>query len=94
MSTSDIQLVQNLIERCLQMYMSQKEVVNTLHGQAKIEPGFTGLVWQASIWNISSAIALPPMMCRCAAPGQHAANAWQALPRLDPGQNQYVMMCV
>lgn len=46
MSTSDIQLVQNLIERCLQMYMSQKEVVNTLHGQAKIEPGFTGLVWQ------------------------------------------------
>lgn len=30
------------------MYMSQKEVVSTLHGQAKIEPGFTGLVWQAS----------------------------------------------
>ena len=45
-STSDIQLVQNLIERCLQMYLSQREVVATLHGQAKIEPGFTGLVWQ------------------------------------------------
>ena len=47
-STSDIQLVQNLIERCLQMYMSQREVVTTLQIQAKIEPGFTGLVWQES----------------------------------------------
>ncbi|KAK3000987.1 hypothetical protein RJ639_022167, partial [Escallonia herrerae] len=35
--------VQNLIERCLQLYMSQKEVVNTLLQQAKIEPGFTEL---------------------------------------------------
>lgn len=26
-STQDIQLVQNLIERCLQMYMSQREVL-------------------------------------------------------------------
>ena len=46
-STSDIQLVQNLIERCLQMYLSQREVIATLQSQAKIEPGFTGLVWQA-----------------------------------------------
>ncbi|CAA2991808.1 Hypothetical predicted protein [Olea europaea subsp. europaea] len=45
-SVEDIQLVQNLIERCLQLYMSQKEVVNTLLLQAKIEPGFTELVWQ------------------------------------------------
>ena len=45
-STSDIQLVQNLIERCLQMYLSQREVIATLQSQAKIEPGFTGLVWQ------------------------------------------------
>ncbi|KAL2480720.1 Uncharacterized protein Adt_33686 [Abeliophyllum distichum] len=45
-SVQDIQLVQNLIERCLQLYMSQKEVVNTLLLQAKIEPGFTELVWQ------------------------------------------------
>ena len=45
-STRDIQLVQNLIERCLQLYMSQREVVSTLHAQADIEPGFTGLVWQ------------------------------------------------
>ncbi|KAL0383463.1 UNVERIFIED_CONTAM: hypothetical protein Scaly_0633600 [Sesamum calycinum] len=35
--------VQNLIERCLQLYMSQKEVVSTLLHQAKIEPGFTEL---------------------------------------------------
>ena len=35
--------VQNLIERCLQLYMNQKEVVETLLEQAKIEPGFTEL---------------------------------------------------
>ncbi|XP_026417797.1 uncharacterized protein LOC113313265 isoform X1 [Papaver somniferum] len=45
-SRQDIQLVQNLIERCLQLYMNQKEVVETLLIQAKIEPGFTELVWQ------------------------------------------------
>ncbi|XP_057770405.1 uncharacterized protein LOC130990196 isoform X2 [Salvia miltiorrhiza] len=45
-SLQDIQLVQNLIERCLQLYMSEREVVNTLLHQAKIEPGFTELVWQ------------------------------------------------
>nr|GLL47511.1 uncharacterized protein LOC109162050 [Ipomoea trifida] len=45
-SRQDIQLVQNLIERCLQLYMTQKEVVRTLLDQAKIEPGFTELVWQ------------------------------------------------
>lgn len=38
--------VQNLIERCLQLYMNQKEVVETLSFQAKIEPSFTELVWQ------------------------------------------------
>ncbi|KAB2037462.1 hypothetical protein ES319_D03G076700v1 [Gossypium barbadense] len=42
-SRQDIQLVQNLIERCLQLYMTQKEVVETLLAQAKIEPGFTEL---------------------------------------------------
>lgn len=35
--------VQNLIERCLQLYMNQKEVMNTLLIQAKIEPSFTEL---------------------------------------------------
>ncbi|KAF9596858.1 hypothetical protein IFM89_013906 [Coptis chinensis] len=45
-SRDDIQLVQNLIERCLQLYMNRKEVIDTLLAQAKIEPGFTELVWQ------------------------------------------------
>lgn len=44
-SCEDIQVVQNLIERCLQLYMNRVEVINTLL-KAKIEPGFTGLVWQ------------------------------------------------
>lgn len=35
--------VQNLIERCLQLHMNQKEVVDTLSFQAKIEPSFTEL---------------------------------------------------
>ncbi|KAK9914432.1 hypothetical protein M0R45_038213 [Rubus argutus] len=42
----DIQVVQNLIERCLQLYMNRDEVVNTLLDRASIEPGFTNLVWQ------------------------------------------------
>ena len=46
LSSLDIQLVQNLVERCLQLYLNQREVVQILHEQAKIEPGFTGLVWQ------------------------------------------------
>ncbi|KAG6411075.1 hypothetical protein SASPL_129149 [Salvia splendens] len=45
-SVEDIQMVQTLIERCLQLYMSEKEVVNTLSHQAKIEPGFTEIVWR------------------------------------------------
>ncbi|KAK1311689.1 hypothetical protein QJS10_CPA07g00120 [Acorus calamus] len=45
-SRQDIQLVQNLIERCLQLYMNQKEVMETLLYQEKIEPRFTELVWQ------------------------------------------------
>ncbi|KAH7288563.1 hypothetical protein KP509_31G031700 [Ceratopteris richardii] len=45
-SCEDIQLVQNLIERCLQLYMNRTEVISTLLNQANIEPGFTGLVWQ------------------------------------------------
>ncbi|CAD7703958.1 unnamed protein product [Ostreobium quekettii] len=45
-SPSDIQLVQNLIERCLQAYMPKLEVVSTLQAQANVEPRFTTLVWQ------------------------------------------------
>ncbi|KAL3518940.1 hypothetical protein ACH5RR_021529 [Cinchona calisaya] len=39
-------LVQNRIERCLRLYMSQKEIVNTLYIQDNIEPHVTELVWQ------------------------------------------------
>ena len=46
LSWSNIQLVQNLIEKCLQMYMSQKEVLYTLEMKGNVEPGFTQLVWQ------------------------------------------------
>ncbi|GMI66786.1 hypothetical protein like AT2G46420 [Hibiscus trionum] len=45
-SRQDIELVQNLIERCLQLYMNRDEVVKTLLTRARIEPGFTTLVWQ------------------------------------------------
>ncbi|CAH8368473.1 unnamed protein product [Eruca vesicaria subsp. sativa] len=45
-SREDIELVQNLIERCIQLYMNKDEVVKTLLTRARIEPGFTSLVWQ------------------------------------------------
>lgn len=45
-SREDIELVQNLIERCLQLYMNRGEVVRTLSTRARIEPGFTTLVWK------------------------------------------------
>ncbi|XP_073143750.1 uncharacterized protein [Henckelia pumila] len=43
-SREDIELVQNLIERCLQLYMNRDEVVKTLLNRARIDPGFTSLV--------------------------------------------------
>ncbi|KAK4786764.1 hypothetical protein SAY86_010597 [Trapa natans] len=45
-SHHDIELVHNLIERCLQLYMNREEVVKTLLTRARIDPGFTTLVWQ------------------------------------------------
>lgn len=45
-SSLDIQLVQSLVERCLQLYMNKREVFSIIEQQAKIEPSFTGLVWQ------------------------------------------------
>lgn len=45
-SCDDIQLVQNLVERCLQLYMNVGEVTHALHHQAKVDPSFTRLVWQ------------------------------------------------
>ncbi|KAF6140870.1 hypothetical protein GIB67_042283 [Kingdonia uniflora] len=46
LSREDIELVQNLIERCLLLYMNRDEVVKTLMNRARIDPGFTTLVWQ------------------------------------------------
>ncbi|XP_038682155.1 uncharacterized protein LOC119982716 isoform X5 [Tripterygium wilfordii] len=43
-SHQDIEIVQNLIERCLQLYMNRDEVVKTLLTRARIDPGFTTLV--------------------------------------------------
>ncbi|GMH21741.1 hypothetical protein Nepgr_023583 [Nepenthes gracilis] len=45
-SREDIELVQNLIERCLLLYMNRDEVIKTLLNRARIDPGFTTLVWQ------------------------------------------------
>lgn len=45
-SNRDIQVVQNLIEQCIQLHMNRAEAVNTLWSQAKIERHFTELVWQ------------------------------------------------
>lgn len=45
-SHEDIELAQSLIERCLQLYMTQDEVVAILVNRAKLEPGFTKLVWK------------------------------------------------
>lgn len=37
--------MQNLIERCLQLYMSEREAVFTLQARARVDPAFTALVW-------------------------------------------------
>ncbi|KAL6311560.1 hypothetical protein AAG906_025880 [Vitis piasezkii] len=42
-SSNDSRKVQNLIERCLQLYMNRDEVVKTLLSRARIDPGFTTL---------------------------------------------------
>ncbi|KAL8129452.1 hypothetical protein V2J09_018607 [Rumex salicifolius] len=42
----DIQLVQNLVEKCIQLHMNRVEAVNALWLQAKIDRHFTELVWQ------------------------------------------------
>ncbi len=44
--------VQNLIERCLQLYMTQRDVVSTLQSQANIEPSFTRLSkWRKTVFR-------------------------------------------
>ena len=44
-SWDEIKAVQNLIERCLQQYMTQTEIIAALQVQANIEPSLTCLVW-------------------------------------------------
>ena len=44
-SAEDIQMVQNLIERCLQLYLTKEEVISVLREQATIDPEFTQLIW-------------------------------------------------
>mmetsp|Transcript_3681 Transcript_3681/g.9464 ORF Transcript_3681/g.9464 Transcript_3681/m.9464 type:complete len:172 (+) Transcript_3681:70-585(+) len=41
-----IKEVQSLIERCMQHYMTQTEIIATLQVQAEIDPSLTCLVWQ------------------------------------------------
>ncbi|RLN72343.1 hypothetical protein BBJ28_00009817 [Nothophytophthora sp. Chile5] len=45
-SWNDILRVQNLIERCLQQYLSKSEILVALKGQANVDPGFANVVWQ------------------------------------------------
>ncbi|RZS22117.1 hypothetical protein BHM03_00054852, partial [Ensete ventricosum] len=51
-ASSNSRKVQNLIERCLQLYMNRGEVVRTLSSRARIEPGFTTLVQLIYLWGI------------------------------------------
>lgn len=50
--------VQNLIERCLQLYMNKEEVVKTLLNRARIDPGFTTLGRICDLMQISEVINL------------------------------------
>ncbi|KAH7557766.1 hypothetical protein JRO89_XS11G0217200 [Xanthoceras sorbifolium] len=52
-SRDDVEQVQNLIERCLQLYMNREEVVHILLNQARVEPGITNLIALASNIHLS-----------------------------------------
>ncbi|PWA81287.1 hypothetical protein CTI12_AA188270 [Artemisia annua] len=56
-SREDIELVQNLIERCLQLYMNRDEVVKTLLNRARIDPGFTTLDTRLKIYRFMGMFA-------------------------------------
>ena len=43
---AQIKSVQGMIERCMQQYMTQAEIIATLQSQADIQPSLTCLVWQ------------------------------------------------
>ena len=42
---AQVKSVQSLIERCLNQYMTQAEIIATLQVQADVEPALTCLVW-------------------------------------------------
>lgn len=46
LGNQDLQVVKNLIERCIQLYMSKKEVVSVLSSEANVAPAVTELLWQ------------------------------------------------
>lgn len=46
LSSQDLQLVQNLIEQCIQLHMSKNDAVTMLLRDARIQPSITELVWQ------------------------------------------------
>lgn len=46
LSWEGVKTVQKKIERCLELYMTQAEIVTALQVQSKIEPSLTCLVWQ------------------------------------------------
>ncbi|KAI4978155.1 hypothetical protein ZWY2020_014709 [Hordeum vulgare] len=52
MSGEDVR--KNLIERYLQLYMNQKELIDTLSLEAKIEPSFTELVGRAMMGSLGN----------------------------------------
>jgi len=45
MTISDVERVQNLIEKCLQLYLTKDEVISVLREQATIDAEFTKLIW-------------------------------------------------
>ena len=45
MTISDVETVQNLIEKCLQLYLTKDEVISVLREQATIDAEFTKLIW-------------------------------------------------
>ncbi|KAL9240006.1 hypothetical protein vseg_014271 [Gypsophila vaccaria] len=46
LSSEHLQVVQNLIERCIQLHMSKIEAVSVLSRDANVVPAITELVWQ------------------------------------------------
>ncbi|KAL2895881.1 putative 29 kDa protein in mitochondrial S-1 DNA [Bienertia sinuspersici] len=46
LSDQEVQVVKNLIERCIQLHMSRKEVVNVLSSEANVTPSITEVLWQ------------------------------------------------